>query len=337
MVSLSHNTYHDCDPVSNDYIVLAALATVVLTVLVFPKRRHSHPGPPGWPIIGNIFELPTKESWKAYLNWSKQYDSDVLSMRVPGARLFVLNSAEAIQGLLIKRSSIYSDRPRSTMLNELIRTTWMMRLLLFFPTSCWLWRVTRRSKRKPTAPWTRTCEVKDSRISATSVAAFPTSTRLLAKFCGGILRRRSLSIMSRATQTFTRATRFPIPNIWALLRQESGFGPNTDKFTGLPDRFLKADGDLNPDILNLDIAFGFGRRSCPGRVMGRDTVWIMVASMLAAYEICDPVDLSGKGITPQTELEFTNAMVSFAPPFKVSFKPRISESMITDNLTDVHA
>ncbi len=43
--------------------------------------------------------------------------------------------------------------------------------------------------------------------------------------------------------------------------------------------------------------------------MGRDTVWIMVASMLAAYEICDPVDLSGKRITPETKLEFTNAMV----------------------------
>ncbi len=54
-----------------------------------------------------------------------------------------------------------------------------------------------------------------------------------------------------------------IPNLWALLRQESVFGPNTDKF--IPERFLKADGNLNPDILDLDIAFGFGRRSCPGR------------------------------------------------------------------------
>ncbi len=37
-------------------------------------------------------------------------DSDVLSLRVPGAKLFILNSAESIQGLLTKRSNIYSDR-----------------------------------------------------------------------------------------------------------------------------------------------------------------------------------------------------------------------------------
>ncbi len=115
--------------ISNDYLVLAALAIVVVTVLILPKRQNSPPGPPGWPIIGNIFDLPTKESWKVYLDWSKHYgthtapvifsalqkchaltDSDVLSMRVPGARFFILNSVEAIQELLIKRSSLYSDR-----------------------------------------------------------------------------------------------------------------------------------------------------------------------------------------------------------------------------------
>lgn len=54
-----------------------------------------------------------------------------------------------------------------------------------------------------------------------------------------------------------------IPNLWALLHQESVFGPDTDKF--IPERFLQPDGQLNPDILDLDIAFGFGRRACPGK------------------------------------------------------------------------
>lgn len=54
-----------------------------------------------------------------------------------------------------------------------------------------------------------------------------------------------------------------IPNLWALLHEESVYGPDTDKF--IPERFLTAKGELDPDVLDMDIAFGFGRRACPGR------------------------------------------------------------------------
>ncbi len=43
--------------------------------------------------------------------------------------------------------------------------------------------------------------------------------------------------------------------------------------------------------------------------MGRDTVWIMVASLLAAYEITSPTDGAGNLLTRDTKLEFTNSMV----------------------------
>ncbi|KAJ7075371.1 cytochrome P450 [Mycena belliarum] len=47
-------------------------------------------------------------------------------MKVPGAQFFILNSAKVIQDLLIKRSTIYSHRPHSTMLNDLIGTAWLI-------------------------------------------------------------------------------------------------------------------------------------------------------------------------------------------------------------------
>jgi cytochrome P450 len=53
-----------------------------------------------------------------------------------------------------------------------------------------------------------------------------------------------------------------IPNAWAVLRDESIFGPDTDKF--VPERFM-GDDSVNPDLSALDMAFGFGRRACPGR------------------------------------------------------------------------
>jgi hypothetical protein len=39
----------------------------------------------------------------------------------------------------------------------------------------------------------------------------------------------------------------------------------------------------------------------------------MAATMLAAYDIVDPVDLEGNKLTADTPLEYTNAMVRYVP------------------------
>ncbi|KAL4267508.1 cytochrome P450 family protein [Pleurotus pulmonarius] len=78
------------------------------------------PGPKGYPIVGNLFKRPTKNQWMKYLEWSKEFNSDVICFRVFGKPTIVLNSRKAINDLLLVRSSLYSDRPRSTMINELL-------------------------------------------------------------------------------------------------------------------------------------------------------------------------------------------------------------------------
>ena len=39
------------------------------------KRRGSRlpPGPKGWPIIGNMLDMPSSFHWLKYAEWSKQY------------------------------------------------------------------------------------------------------------------------------------------------------------------------------------------------------------------------------------------------------------------------
>ncbi|KAJ7654696.1 cytochrome P450 [Mycena polygramma] len=53
------------------------------------------------------------------MEWSHQYDSDIIHLNVAGTSIIVLNSVEVANDLLDKRSSIYSDRPRLPMANEL--------------------------------------------------------------------------------------------------------------------------------------------------------------------------------------------------------------------------
>ncbi|KAJ1309399.1 hypothetical protein OPQ81_006176 [Rhizoctonia solani] len=46
-----------------------------------------------------------------YKTWSKELKSDIISFKLPGQIVIVLNSASAAEDLLSKRSSTYSDRP----------------------------------------------------------------------------------------------------------------------------------------------------------------------------------------------------------------------------------
>ncbi|KAF9488920.1 cytochrome P450 [Pleurotus eryngii] len=75
------------------------------------------PGPKGYPIVGNLFDIPSHSQWVKYLEWSKAYDSDIIYVNVLGSPIVVLNSYKAVNDLLSVRSLLYSD---STMVNELL-------------------------------------------------------------------------------------------------------------------------------------------------------------------------------------------------------------------------
>ena len=65
----------------------------------------------------------------------------------------------------------------------------------------------------------------------------------------------------------------------------------------MPDRFLK-EGVRDPNV-----AFGFGRRVCPGRHMADNSVWIAAASILHTFE------LSQKGSLP--EERYTSGLIMY--------------------------
>ena len=61
-----------------------------------------------------------------------------------------------------------------------------------------------------------------------------------------------------------------------------------------PERFLK-DGKLDPDVRDPDtIAFGFGRRICPGLYLAENSVFLSVATILAVFDISRAVDETGR-------------------------------------------
>jgi hypothetical protein len=115
-----------------------------------------------------------------------------------------------------------------------------------------------------------------------------------------------------------------VPNVWTISREEAVFGPEPDAFN--PDRWLELDEDgkktLNKTLLSNAAAFGYGRRTCPGRHFARNVIWIVVAQLLWAFDIKAGVDEETGEVVDVDPLACTYGLVMRALPFKASFQPR---------------
>ncbi|KAE9389986.1 cytochrome P450 [Gymnopus androsaceus JB14] len=91
---------------------------------VLRARRNTYrlpPGPRKLPIVENLFDMPRGGyMWLDYAAMCRRYKSDIIHLSALGNSIIVLNSARAVNDLLEKRSSIYSSRPSSVMLGELM-------------------------------------------------------------------------------------------------------------------------------------------------------------------------------------------------------------------------
>ncbi|WQF82048.1 Putative cytochrome P450 [Colletotrichum destructivum] len=101
---------------------------------------------------------------------------------------------------------------------------------------------------------------------------------------------------------------------WAITRDKAVFGADSDDFR--PERWLE--GQDLPKI-----SFGYGRRLCPGRHVGRDGLWIMFARLLWAFEMEAPTEAAtGKKVVIDPMAMPPLGIVIAPKPFEALFKPR---------------
>ncbi|KAL5497934.1 hypothetical protein ACEPAH_2865 [Sanghuangporus vaninii] len=109
-------------------------------------------------------------------------------------------------------------------------------------------------------------------------------------------------------------------NVWAMLRDPRRY-PEPDKF--IPERWLPGPGKEVPLEANR-MAFGFGRRICPGRFFAENSVFIGIASVLAVFDISKVLDEHGVPISPVED--YTSAIIRHPKPFKCKITPRSEEA-----------
>ena len=69
-----------------------------------------------------------------------------------------------------------------------------------------------------------------------------------------------------------------------------------------PERYLAPRAEPPP----THMGFGFGRRICPGRHLAEASLWIVVASVLAVFDVAPAKDAQGRDVLP--EARFTEAL-----------------------------
>ncbi|KAJ6533886.1 cytochrome P450 [Mycena vulgaris] len=113
------------------YLVAVATVGIVLLYCVFTSSRRNAlpPGPPRDPIIGNLRQMPSAKDPLVFHEWAETY-GDVMYPQIPGQSIIVLDSLQAAEDLLDKRSAIYSDRPNFP-LYELFGWTSVLTLLRY--------------------------------------------------------------------------------------------------------------------------------------------------------------------------------------------------------------
>ncbi|KAG1726072.1 cytochrome P450 [Suillus paluster] len=136
-------------------LLVTAIPLVVACAFLWPlrarlKRSCDHPLPPGPPrrlLVGNLLEIPRFRAWHKFLQWKDQY-GDVVYAEALGNSILILNTIESVTDLLVKKPSVYSDRPTFTMVGELMGLDKSMPMLQYGTT----WREHRKLSRMALSP-----------------------------------------------------------------------------------------------------------------------------------------------------------------------------------------
>lgn len=120
-----------------DLLCLTGVGVYLVKKVVIKKNLIPYPpGPRGWPLIGNILDIPRIKPWVTFTGWGEMYGEclpfrnhasstvfsagDITHIEVLGRHIIVLNSVKTAMEMLDKKSAVYSDRPVFPMGGELV-------------------------------------------------------------------------------------------------------------------------------------------------------------------------------------------------------------------------
>ncbi|KAK0501166.1 cytochrome P450 [Armillaria luteobubalina] len=111
-----------------------------------------------------------------------------------------------------------------------------------------------------------------------------------------------------------------LANVWKMLHDPTVYNK---PFEFNPDRFIRTE-TREPELDPYNVAFGFGRRICPGRVLADASVFMSCAMVLAVFDI---TKYSENGVVLEPDREHTAGTISHPTPFKCTIKVRSRKAL----------
>ncbi|KAI0204333.1 cytochrome P450, partial [Astrocystis sublimbata] len=107
----------------NGFLLFTLLlaGAIVVSVTRKPKRGPLPPGPKGWPLLGNVTDLPPSgaREWEHWIKHKELY-GPISSLTVLGTTIILLHTHELASELFEKRSAKYSSRARLVFGGEMV-------------------------------------------------------------------------------------------------------------------------------------------------------------------------------------------------------------------------
>lgn len=93
-------------------LVCSFAAATYVYLYVGTREKHLPPGPPTLPVLGNIHQIPQKGTHFQFTEWARQYGG-LYTLKLGTGTAAVITDRRLIKELIDKKSTIYSDRPKS--------------------------------------------------------------------------------------------------------------------------------------------------------------------------------------------------------------------------------
>ncbi|GLJ52206.1 hypothetical protein SUGI_1110490 [Cryptomeria japonica] len=95
--------------------VVALIGGLILLGLSWNKKKKKHhlpPGPPGWPLVGNLLEIiRMKQTFQQYVHKLQQKYGPIITLRLGSRPLIIIASHELAYEALVHKGSIFANRP----------------------------------------------------------------------------------------------------------------------------------------------------------------------------------------------------------------------------------
>ncbi|KAF9011142.1 cytochrome P450 [Cyathus striatus] len=105
------------------------------------REKHLLPGPPTYPIIGNIPSLPLHHQ---FTQWAKQY-GDIYSVKIGSMTMVILSSIEAIRQVIERDTTLTADRPPNHFANVTVSGNGEHQPFVIFTRYSNMWKNQRRA------------------------------------------------------------------------------------------------------------------------------------------------------------------------------------------------